>query len=288
MHKSYNDVVFTNKDLKIMSFPKIVSSVDSINNFSNVYHEDIEIKLFYEGSSTLLIDDKNFETLPGDVVIINPYEFHSTVNLGQEKGKYHLLMVGLDFFDGTYSNLLDLRNIFLKERICIKNLIRGNIRISDIVNNIVCELNEKREMYENVVQGLVLELFSILIRDYKSNDTLDLPSDKNIRYYEIIYPAIRKIRKDFASNISIDELAAMCNVSKYHFCRIFKAVTSFSAVNYQTEYRLRIADILLKNSDKSISEIADMCGFGDAGYFSRCYKKHTGVSPREKRIILSK
>ena len=156
------------------------------------------------------------------------------------------------------------------------------------MNNIVYELNEKREMYENVVQGLVLELFSILIRDYKSNDTLDLPSDKNIRYYEIIYPAIRKIRKDFASNISIDELAAICNVSKYHFCRIFKAVTSFSAVNYQTEYRLRIADILLKNSDKSISEIADMCGFGDAGYFSRCYKKHTGVSPREKRIILSK
>lgn len=128
----------------------------------------------------------------------------------------------------------------------------------------------------------------MLLRDFKSDESLNLPLDKNIRYYELIYPAIRKIRNDYAKKITVDELASLCNISKYHFCRIFKKVTTLSAVNYQTEYRLQVADILLKNTDKSITEIAILCGFEDACYFSRCYKKHTGVSPKQNRAILSK
>ena len=196
-------------------------------------------------------------------------------------------MIGLDFFENSVTNSLNLRSVFIKDRTKINSLIKDNYRIKEIATNIVFELEHRKCNYKQAVSGLVLELFSLLLRDYRSDKLLDLPEDKNIRNYELIYPAISKIRNDYVEKINIDNLATMCNVSKYHFCRIFKQDTSLSAIQYQTVYRLQIADNLLLNSDKTISEIANLCGFEDVCYFSRCYKKHLGVSPRQKRAILS-
>jgi len=286
--KLYDNISFPNENLKIISYADRTADVSAGNAYAGMFHEDIEIKLFREGDSTLLVGDSTVEARPGDMVIINPYEIHTTVNLGEKKGVYYLLMIGLDFFEGDNDIFFNLRKVFIKERTKIQTHIRENVRLNEIVRQISMELDEKKPMYERVVRGLVLELFSLLLRDYKCDESLHFPHDKKIRGYELIYPAIGKIRKDFAEKISIEELASMCGVSKYHFCRTFKAITGVSPVQYQNEYRIQIADVLLKNSDKSISEIADICGFDDAAYFSRCYKKHTGISPREKRAILSK
>lgn len=274
-------------ELKLISVEGGAGDFSSMEDFSDIFHEDVEIKLFYEGGSTLLIGNEAFAVTAGDVVFINPYEFHSTL-YGAEAGKYHLLMIGLDFFENADSRALDLRHLFIKERLSFQTLIRDDERVRRIVADIVYEMSEKGELYENVVRGLVAELFCLLLRKYKSAVALEYPTNSNIRYYEIIYPAVAKIRKDYAKKISVEELAALCNVSKYHFCRIFKAVAGVSAVQYQTAYRLRMADVFLKNSNKSVSEIAALCGFEDIHYFSRCYKKHIGVSPRENRAILCK
>lgn len=284
----YSNIIYPDSDFRIISIANRTSSIDDKNNYSKMFHEDIEIKLFYEGSSTLIIDNNTIITAPGDLVVINPYEFHSTVEPGDTKGQYHLIMIGLDFFENSVTNSLNLRSVFIKDRTKINSLIKDNYRIKEIATNIVFELEHRKCNYKQAVSGLVLELFSLLLRDYRSDKLLDLPEDKNIRNYELIYPAISKIRNDYVEKINIDNLATMCNVSKYHFCRIFKQVTSLSAIQYQTVYRLQIADNLLLNSDKTISEIANLCGFEDVCYFSRCYKKHLGVSPRQKRAILSK
>ena len=285
--KNYNNIVFEDDTLKIISVAGAVSHIDSQEDYSKVFHEELELKLFYEGSSTLLIGKETVVTRPGDLVVINPYEFHSTINYGQEKGKYHLLMVGLDFF-GNADDLPDLRRIFVGEKTSIQTLIRNDPRAGQLVADIIAELYEKKALYRQAVRGLMLTLFALLLRDYQGKLNTELPTDKNIRYYEAIYPAIRKIRTDYAEKVSVDELANMCRVSKYHFCRIFKTVTKMSVLQYQTEYRLRIADIFLEKSNKSISEIATLCGFEDLCYFSRCYKKHNGISPAKKRAILSK
>lgn len=282
----YSKIDFPETDFKILVDSDKISKLDDIDDFPRLFHEEIEIKLFLEGSSTLMIDNKTVEVSAGDIVIINPYQIHSTVNIGKEKSKYHLIMIGLDFFEKN-NNYLDLRRIFLKERTGIKNLVK-NQRLGDIIKNIATEFTGKKDMYRLVTENLVSELILLLLREYKDENQLSFLRDRNTRYYEIIYPALRKIRNDYTEKISVNELASLCNISKYHFCRIFKTVTSVSPIEYQTVYRIGIADILLKNTDKSIAEIATMCGFDDAGYFSRCYKKHRGASPKEKRAILSK
>ena len=234
-----------------------------------------------------MIDNEIVIAEKGDVVVINPYSLHSNVVNNLQKAKYHLIMIGLEFF-GSNADYFDLRRIFIKERTRINSLISGNKDIARIIENIVSEFDQKKDMYQSAVKSLVAQLFVLLLRDYRSKAENIRLDKKSVKLYETVYPALKKIQNGYREKISVDELASLCNVSKYHFCRIFKAVTSVSPIEYQTVYRIGIADILLKNSDKSITEIAYLCGFEDAAYFSRCYKKHTGVSPKEKRAILSK
>ena len=283
----YNNIRYDEESFRIKVEPDKVSRIDTIDDFSEVFHEDIEIKFFIDGSSTLHIGGESLVTQPEDIVVINPYEFHSTVNYAEEKGRYHLLMISLDFFDGMGEGFLDLRYLFTKERARLETLVRDG-RIARAIKDIVLEMTEMREGYQRAVTALVLELFVLLLRDFKAPTPAIMPSDKSIRYYEIVYPAIRLIRQDCGAEHSIDELAEACGVSKCHFCRIFKQSTSMSAVEYRNGYRLEIAGVLLRSTSKSISEIATQCGFEDAAYFSRCYKKKYGHSPNKDRAILSK
>ncbi len=282
------NIKFEKDDFKIIICPDRISRIDNVDDFSKVFHEEIEIKYFTEGSSTLHIGNESVVTEPGDIVVINPYEFHSTVNYAEEKGKYHILMIGLDFFAGDNRDLINLRYIFMNERSRIQTLIRDNPRISSIISSIVYESEKKGEHYEVAVRGLVLELFAVLLRDYKDDVPAELPSDKHLRYYEIIYPAIKMIRGDCGRNYSIDELASACGVSKCHFCRIFRESTSMSVIEYRNEHRLQIARVLIKTTNKSISDVSLQCGFEDMAYFSRCYKNKFGHSPIKDRAILSK
>ena len=57
-------------------------------------------------------------------------------------------------------------------------------------------------------------------------------------------------------------------------------------MEYLLDYRLRVADVLLGNSDRSVGEIAEACGFESTAYFCRCFKNHYGVSPGRRRDAL--
>jgi AraC-like DNA-binding protein len=219
----------------------------------------------------------------GDFVFVNPYQIHSTVSIGDVGAKYHLIMMSLDFFSD--SRLLNLRQLFTEKRIGIVNLIENNERIKNIVDALVLEYTDKKELYDIAVKGLVAELFAILVRDYCEHLDSCIPTDKNISKHKVIIPAINKIHSDYAKHITVDELAYECNISKYHFCRLFKEARGMTVLEYLLRYRLRIADILLENTDKSITDIASLCGFEDASYFSRCYKKYNGNTPKTKRAI---
>lgn len=279
-----------NSDFRIFIQPQKSSFIYNTSKFSEIFHEDVEIKYFYEGSSTLIIGSETIVTVPGDIIVINPYEFHSTVRFGEDIGKYHMIMVSLDFFTGNSAHGLNLRHLLTAQGVRFNNLIRGNERIMRILGDVISEkLNrsDSDEYYRMMVRALMTEFFLLLLRDEVRCDISGQLLDENIRYYEVIDPALQKIHADYGQRITIEELAEICGISKYHFCRIFKLVTGTTAMQYLTKYRIRIADVMLSNTRKSVSEIAWECGFPDESYFCRCYKKQQGHSPLKARAILS-
>ena len=68
------------------------------------------------------------------------------------------------------------------------------------------------------------------------------------------------------------------------FSRKFKKETGFGFNEYLNIYRLKKADIWLRNDPKAkISEIAINCGFNDSNYFSKVYKKVYKISPKDAK-----
>ena len=97
--------------------------------------------------------------------------------------------------------------------------------------------------------------------------------------YGKILPAKTYLDEQYMSNISVSELASMCNLSETHFRRLFVKLFGLSPTDYKLNKRILKAKDLLLSGDFSVSETAAAVGFEDANYFSRIFKKHTGITP---------
>lgn len=97
-----------------------------------------------------------------------------------------------------------------------------------------------------------------------------------------IAPVFADIRQNYMYDRSIEEYAAMCHLSKYHFLRLFKQKAGVTPVVYRNEYRLAVAEQLLAHSNLTVEAAAVTVGFSSAAYFCRVYKKSRGHTCRQK------
>lgn len=84
-------------------------------------------------------------------------------------------------------------------------------------------------------------------------------------------------------DISLAELAAIAQLSPYHFCRAFKEAVGEPPHRYKMTRRIERAKTLLANPSLSISEIAGTVGYGSPSRFSALFRQITGHSPRAYR-----
>ena len=265
-----------------------VSVAERVDSERRVLHEELEIKCFYAGEATLAIGNRTLRVRAGDVVVINPYEFHATLDVAKnDPGKYHLFMVPADFLSSTSEGDLDLRAQLLAEGRTFRTLPASTPQLYRLLMRVVRECDGKRPGYLCAVGALMTEALVLLFRRElcESADGGGGTPDR-LRVYRLVEPALRHIRDHYAESVSVEELAALCRISKHYFCHVFKDVTRKSAMEYLLDYRLRVADVLLGNSDRSVGEIAEACGFESTAYFCRCFKNHYGVSPGRRRDAL--
>ncbi len=87
------------------------------------------------------------------------------------------------------------------------------------------------------------------------------------------------------SNLTNEEIAAVFGYHPYHITRVVKKETGMSLRNYVIHYRLRVAKDLLLTTRHTVAEIAFRTGFCSSAYFSKTFKEHSGLSPKEYRKI---
>lgn len=98
-----------------------------------------------------------------------------------------------------------------------------------------------------------------------------------------IEQAIAYIHDHFMEPLVLRDLAARCGMEAKPFAYLFNKFVGISPIDYLIQHRMKRAEELLTASRCTIGEIAASVGYGDAHYFSRLYKKHTGLSPTEFR-----
>ena len=101
--------------------------------------------------------------------------------------------------------------------------------------------------------------------------------------YQKVKEGLVFLENNFASDCSIDELAAKCNLSPSAFRKAFFAVKGTSPIDYRNYIRIRRASELLRTGKQTVGEVADLVGIPDVKYFGKLFRRYTGLNPGELR-----
>jgi AraC family transcriptional regulator len=82
-----------------------------------------------------------------------------------------------------------------------------------------------------------------------------------------------------AEEFSLARLAEQAGMSEFHFNRLFKRATGIPPSQYQIKLRLEAARRLLRETRRSVIEVANEVGYSNPSHFSRLFRKETGLSP---------
>lgn len=99
----------------------------------------------------------------------------------------------------------------------------------------------------------------------------------------IVDETLKYIMENYNKNISIGEIADKLGVSVYYLCHLFKKKTAVSIIKYRDQYRLASAKRMLIETDDSIADISDRCGYSDSAYFIKCFRKKENITPAKYR-----
>ncbi len=139
------------------------------------------------------------------------------------------------------------------------------------------ECTERSPGYEIVLRAKLLELIAYLSRAYMQGDSTETQALQRVG------EVIGAMENDYAKAWKLDELARIAHMSKSSLLTVFRKATGQTPVDYLMRLRIQRAMELLRQTDRSITEIAFAVGFNDSNYFTRQFKKVTGLPPRQFR-----
>lgn len=105
----------------------------------------------------------------------------------------------------------------------------------------------------------------------------------SVKHSDMVYRIMEYIKSNFSRKISLDDIAEYVYLSRSYVSGIFKAETGQTLSSYMNGVRTEKAKQMLKNPAIPLSDISGMCGFEDQSYFTKVFKKMTGISPKKYR-----
>lgn len=142
-------------------------------------------------------------------------------------------------------------------------------------------LDNQAVVDDNIIVNKLKELLLILSKSENAHSVNEFVSSLFTPYE---YDFTEIIQKNLFSNLSLKELAKLCNCSLATFKRKFAEHYKESPTKYFTQKKLKRAAQLLQLKAKSIGDIAFDCGFETASTFNKAFKKHFGKSPSQFRL----
>jgi AraC family transcriptional regulator len=170
---------------------------------------------------------------------------------------------------GCRPTRVEIRNVFEVRDAVIERL--AQVVLSEI------------EMPTHPVQKLIIDNISVslaahLLRCYNVFEVVENQQDRLLGKRELAR-LTEFIEEHLDRPIALAELAAVVNLSRFHFSRLFKRSTGTTAVRYVEQCRIRRAQTLISETDLSLSDIALLTGFADQSHFTRRFHRHVGCTP---------
>ncbi len=261
-----------------MKFPQGRIPYPSNEHPSNYYFtwekgrilNEFQINYITRGSGIYETLEGRYLVKPGSLLISKPGTWH--------RYKPHRgtgWMENYVGFDGSIPrNILNMDQPFtLKPVLQIGN----REEFIDTYHKIFEMVLEEKPGFQQVASGMIMKLLGYMVSLEKQKSF----SGKKVE--RIIRSACFEMRENIGSEIDFKKFAEDQYVGYSYFRKMFKQYTGIAPVQYHLDLKIRRARDLLITSELSIKEIAYQVGFHSIHYFSRCFKKKTGLSPSDIR-----
>lgn len=163
----------------------------------------------------------------------------------------------------------------------------GDRKLDSLFREFAAELTDEQPGKEIVMRALVEQLLVHALRNYaqpRRSDELELSRaglvDRRIRRsVELMYTQLDQ-------ELTLKAIAAASYLSPFHFARLFKKLTGSTPHNYLAGIRAARAQLLLAETELSVTEIGARVGYLSASHFTKAFRIATGTTPREFRKAL--
>ena len=142
------------------------------------------------------------------------------------------------------------------------------------------ELESRKIGSSLLIDSLKTTLAIHLLRQYCSTKP-KLPNYGNSLSKAKLKQVIEYINENLGDELKVIELAAIVQISPYHFIRLFKKALGKTPHQYILQQRIEKAKCLLEYREISLAEIATLVGFSDQSHFSKYFKRVIGITPKQ-------
>lgn len=257
-------------------------------------HEFYEINVVVSGTGVHYSKLGSKIVKRGDVFIIPPNALHGYYSY-DHLNVWHALFQ--ESFFTRYSNDLSLASSYQilfdtnrnnVERYPIKiecsNQLSFN-ELESLIEKLTDSLNlEESYQVQNIeyVRSYLcgLELIIKLCELYENKGTIFGP---NIEQNNKIYNCMAYFHTNYNKKIDIKELCKIACMSRTLLFKEFKRVTGLTPNDFLNDYRMKIANKLLQETDLSINEISSQVGYYDSSHFEKMYKRYFHTIPKKNR-----
>lgn len=249
------------------------------------WHEDIEIMKALHGNFAYDVNGKSFVVKEGDAILVNSRQTHYGYSVHGEDCEFlcilfkpELLMVNRELSDKYVNTILQQYRI---SECYISSKKLEHQRILHLLDDFI-SLQEKSEpCYEfellSKIYLLWANLFHLLQSDFLQNRQ---SSDLNVEAQKAM---VGYIYKNYANKMTLADISRAGGVCRSKCCQIFKSYLGKTPIEFINAYRLQVSMRLLNDATYTITEIASICGFSSASYFTEVFFKTKGCTPRSYR-----
>lgn len=246
------------------------------------YHPEYELVAATTGKVFVKIEKEEYVLQEGECLLVPPSGLHTIWGeSGEKKG----------FFAVVFANRFLAEE---KERIDAKyfqGVRRGEIRLAvRLPDSCGKKLLQLKEIFVTKYFGYELcikaDVLWIMAKAFELSERSAL-AEKRFPQQEV-KKALDYVADHFNEEITLQDLAKETGMSREHFCRVFSEIASVSPIAYVNRFRIKKSLEYLRDTDKPIQQISDMCGFGSASYYNRIFKKYMGQTPSKYRKFTEK
>ncbi len=278
--------IHPDKRFKCNNRPLSKTSVERFANadiFTPLHdHEGIEILFIEQGSATILVDAKPIEVGTGDIIFINPFEPHG-IYLTNRQTPFRRIC--LQFHPHSiFPCVHQEESLYTKLRaLCFQNIIFSTHPTAAAIGEHVLQIaNSARRAGMEAALSMYANLLAIYDLCGKNKLLYEPPEGACTYQREFAVKIDTYIEEHLNDDISTAQVAAYCQYTTEHFCRLFKKCFDKTFKTYLNIFRIQRAKWLIdQGSESTVSEIASRCGFNSQNHFGTLFKKYIGTPPSE-------